>query len=152
MLNIGPPNPSYTHTWDVHLVQNYLDCLGKTKLLPLKLLSIKLAILFALSWPERAASLAKLDLRLCCVSPQGDFLHTCVSEKAKLSTSTTSSLFCIFSTHERLCPVGTLRPYLQAARNIHLVFLSSKPDPLFLMSNYTILSLRTLLADGCAWS
>ena len=106
MLNIGPPNPRYTHTWDVHLVQNYLDCLGKTKLLPLKLLSIKLAILFALSWPERAASLAKLDLRHCRVSPEGVFLHTCVSEKARLSTSTTSSLFCVFHTMRDSAPLA----------------------------------------------
>ena len=95
MLNMCPPKPRYTHTWDVHLVTKYLDCLGKTKLLPLKLLSIKLAMLFALSCPERASSLAKLDLRHCR-DPRRSFLHTCVSEKARLSRSTTSSVFCVF--------------------------------------------------------
>lgn len=54
MLNMCPPKPKYTHTWEVLLVTKYLDCLGKTKLLPLKFLSIKLAILFALSYPEQA--------------------------------------------------------------------------------------------------
>ena len=49
MLNMRPPKPRYTHTWDVHLVTKYFSSLGKTKLLPLKLLPIKLAMLFALS-------------------------------------------------------------------------------------------------------
>ena len=35
MLNMRPPKPRYTHTWDVHLVTKYLDSLGKTKLLTL---------------------------------------------------------------------------------------------------------------------
>ena len=52
ILNMRPPIPRYTYKWDVHLVTKYLDSLGKTKLLPLKLLSIKLAMLFALSCPE----------------------------------------------------------------------------------------------------
>ena len=95
MLNMRLPKPRYTHTWGVRLVTNYLDCLGKTKLLPLKLLSIKLAMLFALSCTDRSSPLAKLDLR---VLPRKSFLHTCVSEKARLSRSTTSSLFCVFST------------------------------------------------------
>ena len=54
MLDMRPPKLKYTHTWEVLLVTKYLDCLGKTKLLPLKFLSIKLAILFALSYPEQA--------------------------------------------------------------------------------------------------
>ena len=33
--------------------------------------------------------------------------------------------------NERLCPAGTLSHYLKATRNLHPVFLSSKPDPLF---------------------
>ena len=106
MLNTGPPKPRYTLTWDVHLVQKYLDCLGKTKLLPLKLLSIKLAMFFALSCPERAGSLAKLGLRHCRVAPKGVFFHTCVSENARLSTSATSSLFCFFPTQGDSAPLA----------------------------------------------
>ena len=36
MLNMRPPKPRYTHTWDMHLVTKYLDCLEKTKLLSLR--------------------------------------------------------------------------------------------------------------------
>ena len=77
-----------------------------------------------------------------------EFSFTLVSPRKRGSPHQQPRAFCAsFPHNERLCPVGTLRPYLKAARNIHPVFLSSKPDPLF-MSNYTILSLRPLFADG----
>ena len=88
-----PPKPRYTHTWDVHLVTKYFSSLGKTKLLPLKLLPIKLAMLFALSCPETCFVPHKTGpLTLPC-SPRRRFLHSRVSAKARLSRSTTSSLF-----------------------------------------------------------
>ena len=66
-----------THAWDVRQETKYLDCLGKTKLLPLKLLSINLAMLFALSCPERASSLAKLISGVC--GPRRSFSsHLCL--------------------------------------------------------------------------
>ena len=130
---------------DVRLVQKYLDCLGKTKLLPLKLLSIKLAMLFALSCPERTSSFTKLDLSHCHVVPEGVFpSHMCLRECEALQINT----FVSFPHNERLCPVGTLCPYLKATQNTHPLFMSSKPDPLFLMSNHIIQSLLPLLADG----
>ena len=107
MLNIGPPNPSYTQTWDVHLVQNYLDCLGKTKLLPLKLLSIKLAILFALSWPERAVSLAKLDLRHCSFLPTRSFpSHLCLRESEALHINNLEPFLRLFHTMRYSAPLA----------------------------------------------
>ena len=131
MLNMRPPKPRYTHTWDVHLVTKYLDCLGETKLLPLKLLSIKLAMLFALSCPERASSLAKLDLQHCRVTPEG-LSFTLVSPRKRGSPDQLPrAFFASFPHNERLCPVGTLRHYLKATRNLRPVFPSSKPDPLF---------------------
>ena len=149
MLNMRPSKPTYTHTWDVRLVTKYLDCLGNTKLLPLKLLSIKLAMLFALSCPERSSSLAKLDLRNCRVAPEG-VSFTLVSPR-KRGSPDHQAFSASFPQNESLCPVGTLRHYLKATRNLRRP--SSKPGPLFvLMSNHIIQSLRPLLADGCAWS
>ena len=131
MLNMRPPQPRYTHTWDVHLVTKYLDCLGKTKHLPLKLLSIKLAMLFALSCPERASSLAKLDLRHCRVAPEGVSFTLVSPRKRGSPDQLPQAFFASFPHNERLCPVGTLRHYLKATRNLRPVFPSSKPDPLF---------------------
>ena len=131
MLNMRPPKPRYTHTWDVHLVTKYLSSLGKTKLLPLKLLSIKLAMLFALPCPERASSLAKLDLRHCRVAPEGVFFTLVSPRKRGSPDQLPQAFFASFPHNERLCPVGTLRHYLKATRNLRPVFPASKPDPLF---------------------
>ena len=131
MLNMRPPKPRYTHTWDVHLVTKYPDCLGKTKLLSLKLLSIKLAMLFALSCPERTSSLVKLDLRHCRVAPEGVSFTLVSPRKRGSPDQLPQAFFASFPHNERLCPVGTLRHYLKATRNLRPVFPSSKPDPLF---------------------
>ena len=98
MLNMHPPKPRYTHTWDVHRVTKYLDCLGKTKLLPLGLLSIKLAMLFALSCPERASSLVKLDLRHCRVAPDGVFFTLVSPRKRGSPDQLLQAFFCVLST------------------------------------------------------
>ena len=132
MLSMRPPKPRCrcTHAWDVHLVTKHLDFLGKTKLLPLKLLSIKLAIFFALSWPERGSSLAKLDLPHCRVAPEGVSFTLVSPRKRGSPNELPQAFFAAFPHNERLCPVGTLRHYLQTTRNLRPVFPSSRPDPL----------------------
>ena len=124
-----PTKPRYIYTWDVRQETKYLYCLGKTKLLPLKLLSIKLAMLFALSSPERASSLAKL---ISGVWPQKEFSFTLVSLRKRGSPDQLpQAFFASFPHNERLCHVDTLRHYLKATQNLCTVFPSSKPDPLF---------------------
>ena len=126
-----PTKPRYTYTWDVRQKTKYLDCLGKTKLLSLKLLSIKLArMLFALSCPERASSLAKLISGVC--GPRRSFSFTLVSLRKRGSPEQLpQAFFASFPHNERLCHVDTLRHYLKATRNLWPVLPSSKPDPLF---------------------
>ena len=131
MLNIRPPKPRYTHTWDVRLVNKYLDRLGNTRLLRLKLLSIELAILLALSCAERVSSLSKLDFRFCRVSPEGISFTLTTPSKRDSPEQLSQAFFASFPDNKRLCPVDTLRHYLKVARNLRPVFPSSKPDPLF---------------------
>ena len=82
-----PPKPRYTHTWDLHLVTKCLACPEKTEVLHLKLPSIKLAM--PLPFPARNELHPLQGL---------SFLHSRVCVKARLSRSTTSSLFCVLST------------------------------------------------------
>ena len=149
MLNMRPPKPRYTHTWDVHLVTKYLDCLGKTKLLPLKLLSIKLVMLFALPCPERAWSLAKLELR-----PRKEFpSHLCLRESEALQINYVErflrpSLTMRDSVLWGLCAIISKlhETYVQFSHRQNQILCS------FLMSNRIIQSLRPLLAVGYAQS
>ena len=57
-----PPLPRYTATWDVGIVLQYLESIGPTTSLSLKLLTFKLVMLLALTRPSRSADLASLQL------------------------------------------------------------------------------------------
>ena len=129
MLNM----PRYTHTWDMHLVTKHLAHLRSAKLRrTLKLLSIKLAMLFALSCPERVSSLSKLDLRYCRVAPEGvSFTLTTARIRGSLD-QLPQAFFASYPHNKRLCPVDTLRHYLKATREVRPVFPPSKADPLFI--------------------
>ena len=122
-----PPKPRCIYTWDVRQKTKYLDCLGKTKLLPLKLLSIKLAMLFALSCPERALSLAKLISGVC--GPRRSFSFTLLSLRKRGSPDQLPQAFFASFPHET---------YVQSSRR------PNQTHCLFLMSNHIIQSLRLL--------
>ena len=66
-----PPLPRYSGIWNVQNVLNYLEGLGENKSLPLKLLSWKLTMLLALTWPSRSADLSNLDLSRRTYKPDG---------------------------------------------------------------------------------
>ena len=123
MLNMRPPKPRYTHTWDVHLVTKYLSSLGKTKLLPLKLLSIKLAM------PGTRFVSCKAGPPTLPCSPRRSFLHSRVSAKARLSRSTTSSLFCVFSTQRETLSRWHFTPLPKSYTKLTSSFCSIKARP-----------------------
>ena len=54
--------PRYSHFWNLSVVLTFLKGQGHNISLSLKWLSIKTAMLMALTWPSRAADLAKLNL------------------------------------------------------------------------------------------
>ena len=62
IFNSRPPEPRYSQTWDVSLVLKYIKSLGPSKDLSLKLLSRKLATLFALVLAHRSSDLSRLTL------------------------------------------------------------------------------------------
>ena len=116
----------------MHLVTKYLDCLGNTKLLPLKVLSITLAILFALSCPKQSSSLAKLDLQNCRVALKGVSFTLVSPRKRGYPDQPRQAFLCLFHTMRNyvLCSLCAII-YLKTTQNLCPVFLSSKPDPLF---------------------
>lgn len=71
-----PPRPRYSTTWDVAIVTNYLDSLGENQSLSLADLTMKTAMLLALTRPSRASDLANLDIRSLKHCPEGVTLQT----------------------------------------------------------------------------
>ena len=57
--HVRPPLPRYTATWDVQV--DFIECLGPSASLSLKLLTIKLVMLMALTRPCHSADLASLQ-------------------------------------------------------------------------------------------
>ena len=63
IYNSRPPQPRYSHTWDVGMVLKHITELGENKDLSLKQLSMKLAMLMALVSVSSVSELQALDLR-----------------------------------------------------------------------------------------
>jgi hypothetical protein len=61
VLNLRPALPRYQRTWSVDVVLIYLRSLPRNEDLSLKLLTQKLAILLALTAPQRSSELKLLD-------------------------------------------------------------------------------------------
>ena len=66
-----PPLPRYTSTWNVQVVITYLESLGATESLDLKMLTWKTVMLLALTCPSRSADVSKLDDRGRHYKPDG---------------------------------------------------------------------------------
>ena len=61
LFRVSPPQPRYTHTWSVDTVLTYLKTLGQNRYLSLKVLTLKLTMLLALTAAKRCSKLARLD-------------------------------------------------------------------------------------------
>jgi hypothetical protein len=71
IFHLRPPEPKYSHTWSVSQVLVYIKSLGSNEGLSLKLLSLKLVTLLALTASDRSSDLAKKDLRFRVYHPEG---------------------------------------------------------------------------------
>ena len=71
VFNSNPPQPRYTSTWDVNVVIGYLKSLPSNSALPIKLLTLKTAMLLALTRPSRSADLCLLGINHYKLNPEG---------------------------------------------------------------------------------
>ena len=69
--NLRPPQPRYSFSWDVSVVVEYIRGLGSNTSSSFKMLTQKLAMLFALTSAERSSELAAHDLHFRRFYPEG---------------------------------------------------------------------------------
>ena len=62
LFNVNPPRPRYRCTWDVSKVLTYLSSLVPLDSLSMKMLTLKLTALIALSTAPRAQTLVSMNL------------------------------------------------------------------------------------------
>ena len=108
VFNKRPPLSKYSYTWDVHKVTSYISNLDDDKVF-LKLLSLKLVMLLALTRPSRSSDLSSLDLKYMKVLPDGiQFDPAELAKQSRPSKPVASFLFPAFPSDKRLCPIATI--------------------------------------------
>ena len=111
--NIRPPVPRYSSTWNVQQGLNYLKSCGQSDTLPLKLLTLKTVFLLAITRPSRSADLSQLDImRMRCRSNGNSFLPSTLAKQSRQGKPIEEFFFPSFLPNTTLCPVSTLRTYL----------------------------------------
>ena len=130
--NSRPPQPRYTHTWDVNLVLEHLKQLGENKGLSLKILSGKLVVLMTLTSANRLSELQALDLRFCYCKHNGVlFKLASLTKKRQLGATLKDCFFASFPGDDRLYVVQCLKQY-KAVTGGSRRMEPDKPTPLFL--------------------
>ena len=113
VFNKRPPLPRYTHTWDVSKVTSYISSLDDNASLSLKVLSLKLVMLLAVTRPSRSSDLSSLDLSCLKSLPDGiQFYPSELAKQSRPSKSVASFVFPAFPSDKKLCPNATLQSYM----------------------------------------
>ena len=116
MFNARPPQPKYSHAWDVNLVFNHMRNLGPNNLLPFMVLSQKVAILLALLSGKRVHSISLLRKSFMTCYPPGNpstfSFHISGCEKHTRPQFRGKPLKFWAYPEEALCPVQALGHYL----------------------------------------
>jgi len=132
VYNSRPPQPRYTHTWDVSAVLNHIAHLGNNRDLSLKQLSFKLLMLMSLTSASRVSELQALDLRFCRYTTDGVvFKLASLTKKCQAGASLKERYFASFVDNDKLCVVQCLKQY-EAVTNQFRTIVPEKAAPLFL--------------------
>ena len=89
-------------------------------------------MLFALACPERAASLAKLNIRYHKILPEGVVFSFTSPRKRGNPNHSGQAFFAHFPHNRKLCPVETLCHYLKKWHPVCPTLPCPKPDPLLI--------------------
>ena len=108
-----PPLPRYTGTWDVSKVLSLLAQQDISDPCSLKVLSMRTAMLLALTQPLQLADLTKLDLKDYRISPEGVvFSPSGLAQQARPRRKLRDFFLPRFPENHRLCPVVSLERYI----------------------------------------
>ena len=129
VFNSRPPLPRYFGTWDVQVVLTFIEGLGPSRDLSLRDLSLKLAMLLALTRPSRSADLCQLKVTRRRYTPDGViFAPAELAKQSRPGRVLVNFFFPSFRNNELLCPVHTLRVY----EDVISLFRSDQKPGLFL--------------------
>ena len=104
VLNSRPPQPAF---WDVGVVIQHIKGLGANKNLSLKQLTMKTAMLLALTRPSRSVDLSKLNLQMRSFKSNGVvFRPVHLAKQGRSSKPIAVFFFLSFAEDHTICPMG----------------------------------------------
>ena len=131
--NERPPLPRYATVWDVGVVLRYLRGLGENGTLSLRLLTLKSAMLLALTRPARSVDLSKLDIRARFYTSAGVTFKAQHLSKQRRSTKPLANFFYPrYPEDENICPVITLQAYEAKTLKFRVLSTDHEKSLLFL--------------------
>jgi hypothetical protein len=114
VYNLRPTTSRYCQTWDVSIVLNYLKTLWPVTTITLKQLTLKLAMLIALSIAGRSQSLHLLTIEnMRKVSSSVTLFYSDLLKQSRPGVKTPFAELKTFSLDQKLCVVHTLYEYLK---------------------------------------
>ena len=133
VFNERPPVAKYSAFWNVGVVLRYLKGLGGNGTLSLRLLTIKSAMLMALTRPARSVDLSKLDIRACSFSEAGvTFMAQHLSKQSRASKPLADFFYPRYPEDQSICPVVTLQAYEARTMEFRAWSTENKKTLLFL--------------------
>lgn len=112
VFNSRPPQPRCAAFWDVGVVIQHIKGLGPNKGLSLKHLTLKTAMLLALTRPLRSADLSKMNLQMRLFKLNGVvFRPVHLAKQSRLSKPIADFFFPSFAEEHTICAMVTLRAY-----------------------------------------
>ena len=133
IFNSRPPLPRFSGTWDVQKALTYMDSLGSNDLLSLKILSLKLGLLLALTSMERVSEIVAHDLRYRRFTPDGVVFDLPeLTKKSRFHQGPKASFHVSFPDNPKLCVVDGLKEYEKRTEPFRANSERSKPNKLLL--------------------
>lgn len=119
IFNLRPTAPKYHETWDVSKVLNYLKKLSPISELSLKLLSMKLCMLIALTLASRVQSISLLDIKdMKKCYTKYVLYYSGLLKQTRAGVSNPVAELIAYPPDRRLCVVFVLKEYLKRTEDI----------------------------------
>ena len=114
----NPPRARYTCFWDVNKIFALFKNWGRNKELNRKQLTLKLAVLLLLVTSQRGQTIVNLSIQDLDIADRAVFKMTSLLKHNRLGDPLDTIVVDPFDTCYRLCPVRTLRAYLERTEEV----------------------------------
>ena len=113
IFNLRPPKARYSHIWDVTVLFEYLKSLGPNEHLSLKLLTLKLVTLVAITTGERCHAIALMNISCVQAVDKGlKFMLETPTKTSKPGGSRFGITIIAYPYDPLLCVMSALKLYL----------------------------------------